>query len=57
MVPKDRRYSKGHEWVKVEDGDAVVGITDYAQGELTDVVYVELPEAGEEVPVRPWYYP
>ncbi len=49
MVPKDLRYSKEHEWVKVEGGDAVVGITDHAQEQLGDVVYVELPPVGAQV--------
>ncbi len=48
-VPDDLRYSSDHEWVRVE-GDVVrVGITDYAQDALGDVVYVELPEAGVDV--------
>ncbi|HDS00921.1 MAG TPA: glycine cleavage system protein GcvH [candidate division Zixibacteria bacterium] len=46
--PKDLKYSKEHEWVKVDGDTATIGITDYAQGELGDVVFVELPEAGEE---------
>lgn len=49
MVPKDLRYSKEHEWVKVEGEDAVVGITDHAQEQLGDVVYVELPPVGEQL--------
>ena len=49
MVPDDLRYSTDHEWVKVEGKHAVIGITDYAQSELGDIVYVELPEAGTEV--------
>ncbi|HFB39252.1 MAG TPA: glycine cleavage system protein GcvH [Oceanithermus sp.] len=48
-VPEELKYRDTHEWVRVEDGVAVVGITDYAQGELGDVVYVELPEVGREV--------
>jgi glycine cleavage system H protein len=47
-VPEDLHYSKDHEWVRVEDGVAVIGITDYAQNSLGDVVYVELPKAGDE---------
>lgn len=47
-VPEDLHYSKDHEWVRVEGDVAVVGITDYAQNSLGDVVYVELPKAGEE---------
>lgn len=46
MYPEDRRYTKEHEWVKVEGGNARVGITDYAQNQLGDVVYLELPEVG-----------
>lgn len=45
-IPDDLLYTQEHEWVRVEDGEAVVGITDYAQSELGDVVYVELPEVG-----------
>ena len=48
-VPKELRYSKEHEWVAVEDGTARVGITDYAQEQLGDVVYVELPEVDTSV--------
>ena len=47
-VPEDLHYSKDHEWVRVEGGVAVIGITDYAQNSLGDVVYVELPKAGDE---------
>ena len=47
-IPDDLHYSKDHEWVRVEGGIAVVGITDYAQDSLGDVVYVELPKAGDE---------
>jgi glycine cleavage system H protein len=47
-VPEDLHYSKDHEWVRVEGGEAVIGITDYAQNSLGDVVYVELPKAGDE---------
>lgn len=48
-IPKEFRYSKEHEWVAVEDDTARVGITDYAQEQLGDVVYVELPEVGTSV--------
>ena len=48
-VPKNLRYTKSHEWVRVEGGMAVVGISDHAQRELTDIVYVELPEASKQV--------
>jgi glycine cleavage system H protein len=47
-VPEDLHYSKDHEWVRVEGDIAVVGITDYAQDSLGDVVYVEVPKVGEE---------
>ena len=47
--PQDLRYSREHEWVRVEDGRARVGITDYAQDALGDVVFVQLPEAGADV--------
>ncbi len=49
MVPKDLKYSKEHEWVRVEGDDAIVGITDYAQAELGDVVFLELPKQGDKV--------
>ncbi|MGE0178603.1 MAG: glycine cleavage system protein GcvH [Sphingomonas sp.] len=42
-------YTQEHEWIAVEDGRATVGITDYAQGQLGDVVFVEVPEAGREI--------
>lgn len=45
-IPAELKYTKDHEWVKVEGDIAVIGITDYAQGELGDVVYIELPETG-----------
>lgn len=41
------RYDQEHEWVRVEGGEAVIGISDYAQDQLSDVVYVELPEVGD----------
>src|SRR5512145_2810878 len=47
-VPEDLHYSKDHEWVRVEANIASIGITDYAQNSLGDVVYVELPKAGED---------
>ena len=49
MLPEDRRYSKEHEWVKAEGRRGRVGITDYAQKQLGDVVYVELPEPGKKL--------
>ena len=48
MYPDDLRYSKEHEWVRLDGEEATVGITDYAQEELGDIVYVELPEDGDE---------
>ncbi|MFB1082384.1 glycine cleavage system protein GcvH [Jeotgalibacillus sp. JSM ZJ347] len=47
--PKELRYSEEHEWVKVEDGKARIGITEFAQSELGDIVFVELPEVGDEL--------
>ena len=47
--PKDLKYTREHEWVRVEGDTAVVGITDYAQDSLGDVVYVELPQEGAAV--------
>jgi glycine cleavage system H protein len=47
-VPENLHYSKDHEWVRVEGDVAVIGITDHAQEQLGDVVYVELPKPGEE---------
>ena len=49
MYPEDCQYTKEHEWVRLEDGIAVVGITDYAQDHLGDVVFVELPDIGTDV--------
>jgi glycine cleavage system H protein len=48
-LPEELRYTEEHEWVRAEGTVAVVGITDYAQGELGDIVFVELPEVGTEV--------
>ena len=48
-VPEDRRYLETHEWVHLEDGRARVGITDFAQDELGDVVFVEFPAIGEHL--------
>ncbi len=49
-IPEDLKYTEEHEWVRVLDGNRVeVGITDFAQAELSDIVYVELPEVGREV--------
>ena len=48
-VPSELKYSKEHEWVKVEGNTATIGITEYAQGELGDIVFVELPEVDDEI--------
>jgi glycine cleavage system H protein len=48
-VPADLRYTKSHEWVRVSGDTATVGITDHAQHELTDVVFLELPAVGRQV--------
>jgi glycine cleavage system H protein len=49
MVPQDLRYTKEHEWIRVEGDLATVGITDYAAKQLGDIVFVELPEVGRKV--------
>jgi glycine cleavage system H protein len=48
-VPQDLSYAKSHEWVRREGGAATIGITDHAQHELTDVVFVELPAVGRKI--------
>lgn len=48
-IPQDLKYTKTHEWVKVEGNKAKVGITDFAQHEITDIVHIELPESGKDV--------
>ncbi|MCM3574777.1 MULTISPECIES: glycine cleavage system protein GcvH [Mesobacillus] len=50
-APKELRYSEEHEWVKVEGEKVRIGITDFAQSELGDIVFVELPEVGDEITV------
>ena len=52
MYPNDYRYSKDHEWVKVEGDTATIGITEFAQKQLGDVVYVELPAVGKTLDVH-----
>lgn len=47
MVPTELRYTKDHEWVRIEGDAATVGITEYAAGQLGDIVFVELPEPGK----------
>lgn len=49
MIPEDLKYAKSHEWVRVEGSTATVGITHHAQEQLTDIVFVELPETGRVV--------
>lgn len=49
MVPQDLRYTKEHEWIRVEGDLATIGITDYAAHQLGDIVFVELPEVGRTV--------
>lgn len=52
MVPNDRKYTKEHEWVMLEDGVATIGVTDFAASELGDIVFVEMPEVGDEVNIE-----
>ena len=47
-IPENLYYTKEHEWVLIDGATAAIGITDYAQGELGDIVFVELPEVGSE---------
>ena len=49
MYPNDRKYTKDHEWIRIDGGEATVGITDFAQKQLGDVVFVELPDVGRQV--------
>lgn len=49
QIPDDLRYSSDHEWIRLEDGKARIGITDYAQDALGDVVFVDLPDVGATV--------
>ena len=46
-IPEGQYYTKEHEWIRVEGDEVVIGITDHAQDALTDIVYIELPDAGE----------
>ncbi|MBL3200609.1 glycine cleavage system protein H, partial [Klebsiella pneumoniae] len=48
-IPNNLRYSEEHEWVKTEGNEVVIGITHFAQGELGDIVFVELPEVGATI--------
>lgn len=49
MYPNEFRYTKDHEWIKLEGDEAVIGITDFAQNQLGDIIYVELPAVGKEL--------
>jgi glycine cleavage system H protein len=48
-IPADLKYTKDHEWIRIEGDEAVVGITDFAQGELGDIVFVDIATEGQEV--------
>ena len=48
-IPEELKYTRSHEWINEEDGLTVIGLTDYAQDALGDIVFVNLPEAGDEV--------
>ncbi|MEP7289139.1 MAG: glycine cleavage system protein GcvH [Chloroflexota bacterium] len=48
-IPSDLKYTTSDEWIKVENGEGIIGVTDYAQDALSDVVYVELPQVGESI--------
>ncbi len=49
MNPKDNFYTREHEWIRIEGDEAVVGVTDFAQKQLGDIIYVELPEVGKPI--------
>ena len=51
-IPSDLLYTKDHEWIKIENGIATVGITDYAQGELGDIIFIELQDIGDSVQAK-----
>ena len=48
-IPQELKYTKDHEWIKVEGNEAMIGITDFAQKELGDIVYVEIESEGDEL--------
>jgi glycine cleavage system H protein len=52
MYPNEFRYTKDHEWIKLAGDEALVGITDFAQNQLGDIIFVELPPVGKELGVR-----
>ena len=47
-IPDTLQYTKGHEWIQIENGEAIIGITDYAQGELGDIIFIEFPQTGDK---------
>ncbi len=49
IIPEELKYTKSHEWVREEDGEYVIGLTDYAQSALGDIVFINLPEEGDDV--------
>ena len=51
-IPENLKFTKDHEWVKIEDGIATVGVTDFAQSELGDIVFVEIETEGEELEIE-----
>ena len=51
-IPSDLLFTKDHEWIKIENDIATVGITDYAQGELGDIIFIELPKIGDSVKLK-----
>lgn len=55
MIPNDRKYTREHDWILIENGIARLGITDHAQKELGDIVYVELPEVDDEFAIGDTY--
>jgi glycine cleavage system H protein len=52
MIPADLKYTTGHEWIKIEGDTVTIGITDYAQSQLGDITYVELPPEGKEIKAK-----
>ena len=50
--PDKIRYSEDHEWIRVDGSEAIIGITDFAQSELGDIVFVDIPEVGIELKIR-----
>lgn len=48
-IPEGLKYTKDHEWIKIEGQKATIGITDFAQGELGDIVYIDIPSVGQEI--------